>query len=79
MTMNVCPFSQIVGVDVSKATLDFALADGKNSVSIKNTERQIVRKLIGAITDRPSTLVVLEPVFEEGINDARLQNRKLGS
>jgi transposase len=60
MTMNEYPFSQFVGVDVSKATLDFVLADGKRAVSIKNTEKQIVRKLIGEITDRPSTLVVME-------------------
>lgn len=60
MTMDDYRFSQFVGVDVSKATLDFALADGKSSVSIENTEKQIVRKLIGAITDRPSTIVVLE-------------------
>ena len=60
MTMNDYPFSQFVGVDVSKATLDFVAADGKKAVSIKNTEKQIVDKLIGAITDPPSTIVVLE-------------------
>ncbi len=60
MTMNDYPFSKFVGVDVSKATLDFALADGKKSVSIKNTEKQIVSKLIGVITDLQSTIVVLE-------------------
>jgi transposase len=58
--MNEYPFSQFVGVDVSKATLDFVLADGKKAVSIKNTEKQIVDKLIGAITDPQSTIVVLE-------------------
>lgn len=60
MTMNEYPFSQFVGVDVSKATLDFVLADGKKAVSIKNTEKQIVDKLIGAIADPSSTIVVLE-------------------
>jgi len=60
MTMNNYPFSQFLGVDVSKATLDFVLADGKKSVSIKNTEKQIVSKLIGVITDPQSTIVVLE-------------------
>ena len=60
MTMNDYPFSQFVGVDVSKATLDFVLADGKKSVSIKNTEKQIVSKLIEVITDTQSTIVVLE-------------------
>ncbi len=60
MTMNDYPFSQFVGVDVSKATLDFVLAEGEKSVSIKNTEKQIVDKLIGVITDPLSTIVVLE-------------------
>jgi len=60
MTRPDYPFSQFVGVDVSKATLDFALADDKKSVSIKNTEEEIVRKLIARITDRQSTIVVLE-------------------
>jgi transposase len=60
MTMNDYPFSQFVGVDVSKAKLDFTLADGKKSVSIKNTEEQIVGRLIAEITDRQSTIVVLE-------------------
>ena len=59
MTMNDYPFSQFVGVDVSKATLDFALADEK-AVSIKNTEKQIVSKLIGVIKDPSSTIVVME-------------------
>ncbi len=45
---------------VSKATLDFALADGKKSVSIKNTEEQIADRLIGVITDPRSVIVVLE-------------------
>jgi len=58
--MNDYPFSQFVGVDVSKATLDFVLAEGEKSVSIKNTEKQIVDKLIGVITDPLSTIVVLE-------------------
>jgi transposase len=58
--MNEYPFSQFVGVDVSKATLDFALVDEKKVVSIKNTEKQIVSQLIAIITDRSSTIVVLE-------------------
>jgi transposase len=59
-TKNEYPFSQYIGVDVAKATLDFALADGKKSVSIKNTEKQIISKLIRVITDPLSTIVVLE-------------------
>lgn len=54
------PFSRFVGVDVSKAKLDFSFADGKQSLSIKNTDEKIVRKLIGAITDPQSTIVVME-------------------
>ena len=54
------PFSQFVGVDVSKATLDFAfidgtLIDGKRSLSIGNTEEQIVAELIGRITAKKPT------------------------
>ncbi len=59
------PFSQFVGVDVSKATLDFAfidgtLIDGKQSLSIGNTEEQIVGELIGRIKSPQSTIVVME-------------------
>ena len=59
------PFSQFVGVDVSKATLDFAfidgtLIDGKRSLSIGNTEEQIVAELIGRIENPQSTIVVME-------------------
>ena len=60
MTMHDYPFSQCVGVDVSKATLDFARADGKKPISIGNTEEQIVGQLIAGIADRRSTIVVLE-------------------
>jgi transposase len=54
------PFSQFLGVDVSKATLDFAFADAKNSLSIKNSEEEIVSQLIGKISDPQSTIVVME-------------------
>ncbi len=59
MTMHDYPFSQFVGVDVSKAKLDFVLPDEKSG-SIENTEKQIIRRLIGKITDRSSTIVVME-------------------
>ena len=54
------PFSQFVGVDVSKSKLDFAFADGKQTLSIGNTQEQIVSELIGQIENRKSTIVVME-------------------
>lgn len=36
------PFSQFVGVDVSKAKLDFAFADDSQAFSIENSEEPIV-------------------------------------
>jgi len=60
MIMKQYPFTQFVGVDVSKATLDFALAGGKLSLSIKNTQKEIVSKLIGQIKNPESTIVVME-------------------
>jgi transposase len=54
------PFSQVVGVDVSKAKLDVAFPDDKQTLTIDNTEEQIVSKLIGRIDDRSSTIVAME-------------------
>jgi transposase len=54
------PFSVIVGVDVSKDKLDFAFADGKETLSIGNSQQQIVAELVGRIKTPHSTLVVLE-------------------
>lgn len=54
------PFSQFLGVDVSKAQLDFAFTGDPPTRSIENTAEQIVRELIGRIEPPPSTLVVLE-------------------
>lgn len=54
------PFSQFVGVDVSKATLDFAFADSKKTLSIDNAQKQVVSKLIGRIENPESTIVVME-------------------
>lgn len=59
--MNVqSPFSVIVGVDVSKDKLDFAFADGKETLSIDNSQQQIVAELIERIKTPHSTLVVME-------------------
>ncbi len=54
------PFSQFVGVDVSKAKLDCAFADGKQTLSIENAQKQIVRELIGRINNPQSAMVVME-------------------
>lgn len=53
-------FTHFVGVDVSKAKLDFGFADGRNTLSIDNTRRQIVGELIRRIKNPESTLVVME-------------------
>jgi len=54
------PFSVFVGVDVSKGKLDFAFADGKETLSIDNTQQKIVAELIGRIKNPQSTIVVME-------------------
>jgi transposase len=54
------PFSQFVGVDVSKSKLDFAFADSKQSWEIKNNQEQIVQELIGRIDHPQATIVVME-------------------
>lgn len=63
------PFSQFVGVDVSKAKLDFAFADGKQSWEIKNNQEQIVKELIGRIDHPQATIVVMEATggYEESL------------
>ncbi len=60
MMKNDFPFTQVVGVDVSMATLDFVFADGKKPLSINNTEKEIVSKLIGQIKSPECTIVVME-------------------
>lgn len=60
MMKNQYPFSQFVGVDVSKATLDVALSDDEPTLSINNTPEQIVSELIGRIKNPQSTVVVME-------------------
>ena len=60
MMKNAFPFTQVVGVDVSKAKLDFVLDDGKQPLSIKNTPKEIVSKLIGQIENPQSAIVVME-------------------
>jgi transposase len=54
------PFTQVVGVDVAKGKLDFLSTEEKQPLSIKNTEEEIVCKLIARINDPRSTIVVME-------------------
>lgn len=54
------PFSVFVGVDVSKDKLDVAFADGKETLSIDNSQQQIVTELLGRIKSPQGTLVVME-------------------
>ena len=49
-----------VGVDVSKDKLDFAFADGKEPMSIDNSQPQIVAEFLGRIKSPQTTLVVLK-------------------
>ncbi len=59
MMKNPYPFSQFIGVDVSKAKLDIAFSDAQ-SVSIDNREEAIVSELIEQIRNRKGTIVVAE-------------------
>ncbi len=54
------PFSEVVGVDVSKSKLAFAFANGKETFSINNTPQQIVAELMGRIKNPQGAIVVME-------------------
>lgn len=54
------PFSQVVGVDVSKDKLDFAFDDDTQTSTLKNTKEQIVKELIGRVKNPKSTIAVME-------------------
>ena len=54
------PFSVVLGVDVSKAKLDCAFADGQETFSLDNTPQKIVAELVGRIKNPKATIVVLE-------------------
>jgi transposase len=60
MKENRYPFSQFIGVDVSKAKLDFTFVDSTETVKIDNTAEQIVDHLIGRINDSRATIIVME-------------------
>ena len=70
------PFSEVVGVDVSKAKLDFAFANGKETFSIDNTQQQIVAELMGRIKNPQGTIVVREATggYEELLVTLRHQH-----
>lgn len=54
------PFSEFVGVDVSKNKLDFAFANGQQTRSIENVQKPIVAELIRRIKNPQRTIVVME-------------------
>lgn len=54
------PFSQVVGVDVSKDKLDFAFDDDTQTSTLKNTKEQIVKELIKRVKNPKSTIAVME-------------------
>lgn len=60
MIGKVYPFTQVVGVDVSKDKLDFVLDDGRQPMVINNTPKEIVSKLISLIDNPENTIVVME-------------------
>lgn len=66
MIKNEYPFSNVIGVDVSKDKLDFAcgndvsLGSISRSGSIKNSEEQIVKQIIEPIEHPQATIVVIE-------------------
>ena len=60
MMNNEYPFTQVVGVDVSKAKLDFVLDDGQQPMVINNTPKEIISKLIALIDNPENTIVVME-------------------
>ncbi len=53
------PFSVVLGVDVSKAKLDCAFANGPETFSLDNTPQTIVAELVGRIKNPQATIVVL--------------------
>jgi len=60
MMKDAYPFTQVVGVDVAKAKLDFVLDEGQPPIVIDNTEEEIVCKLIAKIENPKSAIVVME-------------------
>jgi len=54
------PFSQFVGVDVSKAKLDFASHGKTQTRTCKNSKEEIIKELLQPLKDPKSTIVVME-------------------
>jgi|TARA_B110001454_G_scaffold126003_1_gene117559 transposase len=59
MNSNVKDF-KVVGVDVAKAKLDFAIGEDREVFSISNSKVNIVKELIGRIDEPQKTIVVME-------------------
>ena len=51
---------KVVGVDVAKAKLDFAIDEDREVFSISNSKASIVKELIGRIDESQKTMVVME-------------------
>jgi transposase len=60
LKMNKLNCNVFIGVDVSKDKLDFAYYGSPKAVTIENTEKDIVAKLIEVIQQKDDTLVVME-------------------
>lgn len=60
MSNRQSPFSVVLGVDVSKTSLDCAFADGGPTWKVDNTSQKIDADLIARLNDRPHTIVVME-------------------
>ncbi len=53
-------YSLVIGIDVAKAKLDIAFSSESATETIKHTRTEIVQNLLPKISDRNSTLVVVE-------------------
>lgn len=72
------PYTQFVGVDVSKAKLDIAFGDAKSTLSIHNAAESIVTKLVNRLQGSLETLVVVEATGGyEGLLTRLLQDHQI--
>jgi transposase len=70
-------FALFVGVDVSKATLEFFLPDSGTRLSIDNSEDAIVSKFVNVLKNKKDVLVVLEATggYESALVDVLRQRQ----
>ena len=59
MKKIVYPFSQFVGIDVSKQKLDIAVANSSTRITIDNTQEAIQSWITGL--ERPGSTIVVIP------------------